>query len=119
MVKNGKKDDPKQCARIVKRVVSYAKRHRAALRAARRASQKLTAKQRKRMNRRAQQLYNSLFSTYGEAVVELGQNCHGALHQIEHVIDGLMQLKPPGKGQSTGHDHGHHDQGHHDPATGH
>lgn len=109
MVKNGKKENPKQCERIVEKVVAYGKRHRAQMKAIRRATRKLSHAQRKRLSRKAQNRYNALFSTYGEAVVELGENCHEALHRIEHVLDGLMKLEPSGKDHPDDCGCGHHE----------
>lgn len=74
MVKNGKKESPKQCERIVEKVVAYGKRHRAQMKAIRRATRKLSPAHRKRLTRKAQNRYNALFRTYGEAVVQIAHN---------------------------------------------
>jgi len=109
MVKNGKKENPKQCERIVKKVVAYGRRHRAGMKAVRRTIRNMPVAQRRSLTRKAQNRYNALFSAYGQAVVELGENCHEAFHRIEHVIDGLMTIEPSGKAHPDDCGCGHHD----------
>ncbi|MBW1872455.1 MAG: hypothetical protein JRJ19_10340 [Deltaproteobacteria bacterium] len=103
IVKKGKKRNPAECKKIVRRVKAYAKKIKPACEKVKKTLKAMPKKDMKKMDKKGFRVMGRLVKKYDPVITEFGEKCWPQFHGLEGAIDGLFSTVKHKHGQSCSH----------------